>query len=433
MKYPILICTLFIIRIASAQTQVNIGGATETVYPLDDKGSLTSLQTTALRDLFSSKKIAGFGESTHGTHEFYTTRLQFLELLVTKCGYRTVAFESGYGSCLFVNDYVRDGKGELDTMVKKLEFWNYQNQDVRDLLKWIRSYNTNKKEEEKISFYGFDMQTFYSPIQYLEQEINASSLQNKDEFNRIIQVINDNRSENYKQINQMADKTVPDKLMKAYEDLKVWFSKNEIDMNKVFSKKKTEQLRYCIEDFKMAVLNSKSIFGFRDSCMAVMTEHIQHIENSGIMLYAHMAHLGRVDPSNYFDINTVNKSMGAYLNDKYGTYYFPVGLIFSKGSLTAIEDKKVNNKLVYGGAKVFTLKEDKSHVLSSQLGETGINSFFIPFTKRPHPVFSKIQRTFRIPQDFYERNAMMYSINYTPDVMLDGLIYVKETTGIKLL
>jgi erythromycin esterase len=431
MKYPFLISTLLLFSAAFAQTQVNIGGNTETVYPLDGNGSLSSLKTTTLRDIFSSKKIAGFGESTHGTHEFYTTRLQMLQFLVTQCGYKVVALESGYGTCLYVNDFVRDGKGNIDSAQNKLDFWMYRFQEARDLLEWLRNYNSNKKEDEKVSFYGFDMQTFYPPIQYLDQEINASSLNGKDEFNRIIQVIKDNRTDNYKRIEQMSDKMLPEKLINAYEELKKWFSSNENALTKVFSEKKKNQLEFCVEDFKMAVMNSKFMPGFRDSCMAVVAANIQQIENSGIMLYGHMGHLGRQEPFSNNNINIMFRSMGAWLKDKYGTSYYPVGLIFSEGGFTAFEDQKVNRKLVLGPLKEFKIKKDKDHYVSGQFSKTGINTFFIPFTQRPHPVFSNTQRTFNIPQDFYERNTMTYSINFTPDVMFDGLIYVKETTGLK--
>jgi len=388
MRYIILLSLALAFTNAFSQTQITINGNPETVYPIIENEAFTASEIKPLREIFISKKIAGFGESTHGTHEFYTTRLQFLKFLVSECGYRTVALESGYGIGLFVNDFVRDGKGNIDSAVHKLDFWMYRFQEARDLLQWLRNYNSNKKEDEKVSFYGFDMQTFYPPIQYLDQEINAFSFNGKDEFNRIIQVIKDNRSENYKTIAQLSDKTVPEKLMNAYEELKKWFSANGNDLGKLFPEKKKKQLELCVEDFKMAVLNSRFMPGFRDSCMSVVAGDIQKIENSGIMLYGHMGHLGRQEPSGS-NMNVMYKSMGAHLKDKYGTSYYPVGLIFSEGEFTAFEDKKENRKLVLGPLKEFKIKDDKRHVLSGQFSKAGINSFFIPFTQRPHAVFFK--------------------------------------------
>ena len=67
MKYPILIGTLLLIHSAFSQTQVTLAGKTEIVYPTDSLESASS-ENVALREIFISKKIAGFGESTHGTH-----------------------------------------------------------------------------------------------------------------------------------------------------------------------------------------------------------------------------------------------------------------------------------------------------------------------------------------------------------------------------
>src|SRR6476620_11518077 len=115
MKYTILMCLSLAFIHSFSQTQITINGKSETVYPINENEPFTASEVQPLREIFASKKIAGFGESTHGTHEFYTTRLQFLKFLVTECGYRAVSFESSYGSALFINDYVRDGKGNLDS------------------------------------------------------------------------------------------------------------------------------------------------------------------------------------------------------------------------------------------------------------------------------------------------------------------------------
>lgn len=413
-----------------SQTQITINGKSETVYPINGTEPFTAFEIQPLHEIFASKKIAGFGESTHGTHEFYTTRLQFLKFLVSECGYKAVAFEATYGGGLFINDYVRYGKGNFDSVFLKLEFRVYNYQEIKDIIKWMRDYNNNKKEDEKISFYGFDMQTFYGPIQYLDQEINASSFAGKDEFNRIIQVIKNNKTENYKTVEQMSDKTVPDKLIKAYDELKKWFSTNSVGLSKVFSEKKKKQLELCLEDFKMAVLNSNSTLANRDSCMATMVSSIQQIENSGIMLYGHMLHIGRMD--DFMNTGTHRFTpMGEYLKNKYGTGYYPVGLIFSEGGFTASEIKKEKNKPVSTSPKELHIKDDKRHSMSNQFSKTGINAFFIPFTQHPHPVFSSIQSTFSIPENYFPRNSMMYTISITPDVMFDGLIYVKETSGMR--
>jgi erythromycin esterase len=330
-----------------------------------------------------------------------------------------------------VNDYVRGGNGNIDSIPSKLEFDNLKIREVKDLLTWIRNYNSNKKEEDKVSFYGFDIQTFYSPIQYLEQEINAADINDKDAFNKLIMVVKEARKENYKTVNQMEDKTTPDRLLKLHDALQAWFDAHADGLHQAFSEKKVKQLQLCLDDFELAILNSNYRPGFRDSCMAVMAQRIQQLENNGIMLYGHMMHLGRQDPAVNYVISGQVKPMGQYLADVYGSSYYPVGIIMREGAVVAYEIRREKNQAVMGDIKEFTIKENKDHKMSAQLSKTGIKTFFIPFTTHPHPVFSSVQKTFSITDAYFPRNAMMYSISYTPDVMFDGMIFIDEATGVK--
>jgi hypothetical protein len=118
-------------------------------------------------------EIFAFGEPTHLEHAHTWIRNELFEQLAGQ-GYRSIALESCRVRGMLVNDYVHGGPGDLDTVMKEGfshsfgENWPAN----RELVQWMREYNADKAEDERLSFHGFDFQTETtsapSPRPYLE-------------------------------------------------------------------------------------------------------------------------------------------------------------------------------------------------------------------------------------------------------------------------
>jgi len=136
----------------------------DTVEPGDRSGDLSFL-----RDAIGSARIVALGEATHGTHEFYTLKHRIFRFLVEEMGYRAIAFETGAAEACIVNRYVRSGEGARDAEEALRVFQTFlaSTQEMVDLVEWMREYNEAAAEEEKLSFFGLDMQSPFVALQYV--------------------------------------------------------------------------------------------------------------------------------------------------------------------------------------------------------------------------------------------------------------------------
>ncbi|MGH3758588.1 erythromycin esterase family protein [Actinophytocola sp.] len=93
-----------------------------------------------LRGLVGDAVIVGLGGSTYGAREQFTTIHRVVRFLVSELGFRAVATEEDWDVALPLNDYVRSGYGDLDTLVKESGVpWRVR--EMRDAVAWLREWN----------------------------------------------------------------------------------------------------------------------------------------------------------------------------------------------------------------------------------------------------------------------------------------------------
>jgi erythromycin esterase len=118
---------------------------------------------TSFDDLAAFDKIIGdarfvaLGESTHGTAEFFRMKHRLFEYLVEKRGFTVFAFEASWPAVEIIDRYVKTGEGTAAAALKVMHaVW--QTEEVRDLIEWMRTYNSVPGRKQLLSFTGFDMQ-----------------------------------------------------------------------------------------------------------------------------------------------------------------------------------------------------------------------------------------------------------------------------------
>jgi Erythromycin esterase len=107
----------------------------DTVDPAAPLGDLMPL-----RPAIGDAEIVGLGESTHGAAEEETLKLRILRLLVERMGFRSVAWEEDRTTGLLIDEYIRTGRGNLDTLMAQMSP-KWQSLQVADVLAWLRDYN----------------------------------------------------------------------------------------------------------------------------------------------------------------------------------------------------------------------------------------------------------------------------------------------------
>lgn len=127
--------------------------------------SLTTTDPTApLTDIASfgtmvgNAHVVGLGENTHGTREFQLEKHRYIRYLIESKGFTHVALEATFADAELINQYVLTGQGDPAKLLSALRLWINNTQEVLDLIKWIRQWNTTAPANARVQFYGFDFQ-----------------------------------------------------------------------------------------------------------------------------------------------------------------------------------------------------------------------------------------------------------------------------------
>jgi erythromycin esterase-like protein len=123
-----------------------------TAIPDNDFSDLTPLEKA-----IGDSRIVALGEATHGTSEFYTLKDRIYRMLVERSGFSVFAMEMPWLSGRAIDTYITTGKGNpRDALAGS--FAVYNNQEVLDLIEWMRAYNAAPGPHATLRFVGIDMQ-----------------------------------------------------------------------------------------------------------------------------------------------------------------------------------------------------------------------------------------------------------------------------------
>jgi erythromycin esterase-like protein len=115
-------------------------------------------------------RIVLLGEASHGTHEYYTWRAAITRRLVEEKGFSFVAVEGDWPDCYRVNRFVKgdpdaaaDPREALDTF-RRWPTWMWANEEVLELVGWMREHNAGRPDDRKVGFYGLDVYSLWDSL-----------------------------------------------------------------------------------------------------------------------------------------------------------------------------------------------------------------------------------------------------------------------------
>lgn len=384
-----------------------------------------------LKDILKDKKIVAMGEATHGTSEFFKMKHRFLEFLVEEMGYRVFAMECDGGGGQVVNDYILNGKGNLNDCLEAIKYDVFTTEEVKNMVEWMKEYNEDPSHKEKIKFYGMDNVNIVDTLPKLSYYLGKldKELQTKveeDTLNTIYRndikaLTNEqldsillNIKEIKKDMENAKEKYLNNNLQNEYE-LAIW------NLNLV-----SQCAEYNIEVNKSVdqMVQSVAASNLRDKHMANNVKWIQEHEgklgNDKVMLWAHNIHVSSMDD--------IYKYMGKNLKEMYGDEYYSIGFEFSRGSFNASD-------ISTGTLTRFDIDNNGPEYLAYKFDKTKIPISFLDFkSASENKDMSKMlssNQTFNLITAYYD-DTIPKSFQYIPRNLFDGLIYIKETTSSKI-
>jgi erythromycin esterase len=387
--------------------------------------SIADLQNT--NTMLAGKQIVGMGEATHGTSEFQTIKHRYFQFLALELGFRNLAIEENFSAVVPLNEYIRSGTGDIKSLINGLRSSMFKTKEFYDLVVWMRDYNKNKSDSDKVNLYGMDAQnTGYSALaaQKLIQQYESSYL---PKFNSLASSflvdLTDFKTD------QEAVAALPSLVAKAQE------ISNHIQNNAAayhlagaksyaLLKQHITVIQQALNQYTQFLKGTSAGFETRDKNMAANVQWIESTEGLGskIMVWVHNGHIN-LQPSNYFSNDVAINVLGTNLRKVYGSKFYSIGFLFNQGSFSA-----VNN---YGQDQVFTVKPLSSAYLAQAMSSLNVPVFFYDLAQSS--LKPKIRQVFSKEHDMYligagytgKESDAIYSLNFSKEY--DGLIFIDST------
>ncbi|MFM2228265.1 MAG: hypothetical protein RL664_1608 [Bacteroidota bacterium] len=403
------------------------------------------LQFDFLNEKLKNIEVIGLGEATHGTKEFFELKKNMFKYLVEKQHVKLFGIEANFAACYDINKYVLTGEGNAKEALLKNGYWVWQSQEILDLIEWMKTYNSTKSANEKVQFYGYDMQDATSPVVWLDNYL-SSIIPNFDK-NLLPEKIEENKAA-LRELDENAFHELQtsnlDKLKRTEEfvatNKEILITQDTADYH--FALRTIEVLRQKLNYFTMQDFNTA--YSYRDSSMAQNIKWIRESNNNGkIMLWAHNGHIGKGTFSD--DFKTGNW-MGVHLSNLYGKQYYNIGFSFSEGGFVSQSPSSTNVfYLMYSFTKSifndepwlvnasYVKPHSKSH-LTNAFSQLNTPIFYLDFKdiadqKSLIDFINKEYEHYEAGAVFINEKSALWSTNIYE--YFDAIIYVDKTNPAK--
>ncbi|MFO7979615.1 MAG: erythromycin esterase family protein [Candidatus Aminicenantes bacterium] len=291
---------------------------------------------TFLDPVFSQAQVIGLGEATHGTREFFELKQRLLRYLVENHNVRALGFEFDFRfeSSLNIERFVTEGKGDINALFSGL-YWTHRNQELKDLILWMKKYNSDKKEPEKVHFLGIDSQL---DIWYTDELFDELYRFDKGLFEYLREYRNQLKSLgkiDHKKMSTEKYNQIKSLLSQLKELTCTYFTENPSDAEATHRK----LLIHLIDSYLLShelrfLLPQKK--NVRDRHMADhclwLKEFVE--DHQKIAVWAHNSHVAK----NPHYTSDGSPAMGEYLKKKLGPAYLSIATSFSNGCFAAVTD-----------------------------------------------------------------------------------------------
>jgi erythromycin esterase-like protein len=136
---------------------------------------------TPILEAIGNAKIVLLGEASHGTSEFYTVRAKLSKLLIEQKGFSAIAVEGDWPSSQHVNRYIKgygEGKETVQQVLnafRRWPTWMWANEEIVELIDWLKIHNDNRSSDQKVGFYGIDMYSLWESMEEIIRYLTNSN------------------------------------------------------------------------------------------------------------------------------------------------------------------------------------------------------------------------------------------------------------------
>ncbi|WP_172372296.1 erythromycin esterase family protein [Sporosarcina jiandibaonis] len=380
---------------------------------------ITSVEEINIPD---DAKIIGLGEATHGNIELQKLKRDVFEALIENEHVRVFVIEGDFGGGQEINRFILDGKGTAEKAVTALDYSIYKTEQMIDLVQWMHDYNATVSDDEKIYFYGNDMQRYDYNKKGL---LDYYEVVNKDAGQKYAVQLEQASNNTMRSLTTKQLKKIHEVLGNIIFDLQsneVAYTEHSSSDTFAFALEYAQLMKQRTELF----LNEGDYQQLRDQYLADNLQWIVEFEaargHDKIFFSGHNGHIEKTSAS-----LAGYKSMGSYLDELYGSKYFAIGTDLMNSKFQALNR---------GSDKRKSYKIKNHNGLVSAFSEVEPNIFYVDFEKALESkelldIIKSEQKMVNVGDDFRSWQKllkMFYTIEMIPNQAYDGIIILKEAT-----
>ncbi len=388
-----------------------------------DAGSETD-DLQLFKAILKDVSVVGLGEATHGSSEFFRMKHRMLKFLVKEMGFTSFYIEASMSRCRYINEYVLYGNGNPDTATAIQGFWTWRTDEVRDMIVWMRQYNSTVPDEKKVQFFGYDLQINdrgWKELQLFYTKVNPSRVAHLDSLQTQFDSASTwSNKPDRQQEGANLFKKIHQKCLNVLNDIALNEGQYEYIAGKVLYDENLMNIKLIAQEAESYIdLYSDR----RDFYMAQNILYLLNREKPGakVIVWAHNGHIGKIPSPTY-------SSMGSYLDNVLKSKYYAIGFEFYSGSFQTMNlDSIVKSK----NPAVMSVAEPPLESLPWYFNNTGKDKLFMDFRNTGAEKITN----FLLPIGMHSFGSM-YSVKWPvtsqmQPAMYDGMIYIKKSTAAK--
>jgi erythromycin esterase len=287
-----------------------------------------------------SKQIIGLGEGTHGTAEFYKVRYWISRILIEEKGFTHIAFENDYSDSWLLNRQL-NSNANLDSLMQKhlLKIW--QNQETKELLNWVKSYN--RTHSRKVIIDGIDYVYARPDVELLKQQLTGTQASHLLDSVGVIAQAAAYQDEAWEGMNQKSYKVNMDSLAKsscngymAAAQLAEHIRKADLPAQiKANCYLAVQNVKQAFSPFYAMMSKKEEAEATRDSVMCYNTAMLMKTPGTKIIIWAHNAHMAKTGI-----YNNAAGGAGGHIARMFPGQYFVLGTGTATGTFAATTEPR---------------------------------------------------------------------------------------------
>ncbi|UJH92383.1 erythromycin esterase family protein [Antarcticibacterium sp. 1MA-6-2] len=401
----------------------------------------TNSDLDPLLESIGGSRYVLLGEASHGTHEYYTWTAQISKRLIQEKGFSFIAVEGDWPDCYKINKWIKepDDRREIKDVLSEFRrwpTWMWANWEIAAFATWLRNYNSQIAEKEKIGFYGLDVYSLWESIDlivdYLEKEDPETAKHARDAYMCFEPY---KEGDSYSSVFSSSKPGCKEEVIKLLKEVRQnahkYNSEKEADLN--------------AEINSLVLANAekyyKAMAGFGEDSWNVRDRHMvetlntltkYHGPQSKVIVWEHNTHIGDARATDMADDGLVNVgqlvreqhgSQGVYLAG-FGSYSGSViagthwgapmkNMRVPQGTRGSIEEKLHNEQQ---GNKLLILKDNKDlgEAFERRMGHRAIGVVYHPEREWGNYVPTKLAERYDAFL-FIDETKALHPLRITPD------------------